>query len=272
MKNIRWVIQNNLIKENDYKEMQKACNDIGIEFQEVKILPFSKELPDFIEDDKINIYYGSTTFMYNLYQQKNKPTGLFFDESTFSIENYINKWGKYMLNSEAKITTFDDFCTENNADDSMWFIRPDADDKSFNGQVMSFKEIKDWSKNFQVFDNVILHGKTKIVVSEPYNIKKEWRNYIVDGKVVTSSLYRKDFRLNKSAIDIPTEMIQFVEDRCKEYQPHKIFAMDIALCGGEYYIIECGCLNSVGLYACDIFKLVESVSGFVSNNLVKETF
>lgn len=36
--------------------------------------------------------------------------------------------------------------------------------------------------------------------------------------------------------------------------------MDIALCGGEYFIIECGCLNSVGFYDSDIHKIVEAVS------------
>ena len=85
----------------------------------------------------------------------------------------------------------------------------------------------------------------------------QWRNYVIDGKVVTSSMYRKNFKLNKDGNDIPPDMIKFVEDRCKEYMPHKVFAMDIALCGGDYYIIECGCLNSVGLYHCDLTKLVD---------------
>ena len=93
-----------------------------------------------------------------------------------------------------------------------------------------------------------------------------WGNYVIDGKVVTSSMYRKNFKLNKDGNDIPPDMIKFVEDRCKEYMPHKVFAMDIALCGGDYYIIECGCLNSVGLYHCDLTKLVEGLSNFVASN------
>ena len=52
---------------------------------------------------------------------------------------------------------------------------------------------------------------------------------MIDGKVVTSSMYRKNFKLNKDGNDIPPDMIKFVEDRCKEYMPHKVFAMDIAL-------------------------------------------
>jgi len=205
--------------------------------------------------------------MNNIYTQLNKPKGLFFDDKTFSMENYIKVWGKHMLNCDAKITSFKEFSKETHADDSLWFVRPDADDKSFNGEVRSFKEIKSFIENAIKFDNVILTEDTKIVVGPPYNIKKEWRNYIVDGKVVTSSLYRKDFRLNKSRTDAPDDMIKFVEERCKEYMPHKIFAMDIALCGDEYYIIECGCLNSVGFYDADILKIVKSVSKFVNDDL-----
>jgi hypothetical protein len=268
MKNIRWIIQNNLIHENDLKAVQNSCKDMDVEFEEVMVIPFSSEIPEFKMDDKVNIYYGSTTLMYNIYHQHNRPAGLFFDEEAFSIENYMKHWGEHMLNSDAKVTTFNEFSKENHDDESVWFIRPDADDKSFNGQTKTFKEIKDWTSSFQVFENITLDGNTKIIAGEPYNIKKEWRNYIVDGKVVTSSLYRQDFRLKKVREDAPEEMIKFVEDRCKEYQPHKIFAMDIALCGGDYYIIECGCMNSVGLYACDIPKLVRAITESVSS----ETF
>lgn len=261
---IRWIVQSNLSsEEGDYGSITRACNELGFDYEGVKVIPFSPEIPEFTMDEKINIYYGATTFMYNIYHQLNKPMGLFFDEDTFSMENYIKVWDKHMLNSEAKITTFNDFIKEKHHDDVNFFIRPDADDKSFAGEVLTFSEIKTFINNTLKFDNVVLNGDTKILVSTPYYIRKEWRNYIVDGKVITSSLYRKNFKLCKDGNDIPEDMITFVEERCKEYMPHKVFAMDIALCGGDYYIIECGCLNSVGLYHSNIKKLVESVSNYI---------
>lgn len=264
MKNVRWVIQNNLIHENDWGQMQQVCEKLGIEYELVKVLPFSNELPEFTEDEKTNIYYGSTTFMYNLYHQRNKPVGLFFDEDKFSIENYLKHWGEHMLNYGAKVTTFKQFSEENHDADKLWFIRPDADDKSFNGQVMTTEEIKNWTVSFQQYENVILDENKKIVIGEPWSIKKEWRLYIVDGKIVTASMYRKDFRLKKTREDIPENMLNFAEARIKEYQPHDCFAMDIALCGDAYYIIECGCINSVGFYACEIDKYIQSISNYVS--------
>jgi len=266
MQNIRWIIQNNLILEKDLQAVKNTCVENNIEFELVEVVPFSTEIPDFTIDQKTNIYYGSTTFMYNIYNQLNKPVGLFFDDLTFSIENYFDKWKEHMLNFGSVITTFGNFINQNYNDDKLFFIRPDADDKSFSGDVRSFGEIKEWHKKFIIYDNVILTNETKIVVGEPFNIKKEWRNFIVEGKVVSSSLYRTNFKLTKSGIDIPKEMIQFVEDRCLEYQPHKIFAMDIALCGNEYYIIECGCLNSVGFYDANISNIIKEVSKFISIN------
>lgn len=264
MKNIRWVIQKNLISENDYNVMSAVCEEAGIEHEGVEVIPFSPELPKFTLDEKTNIYYGSTTFMTNLYEQHNKPPGVFFDENTFSMDNYNKVWKEHMMNSEGKTTIFREFSLENHDEESLWFIRPDADDKSFAGEVRTFKDIKTFLDNVMKVDNVVLNEDTKIMVSPPYNITKEWRNYIVDGKVITSSLYRKNFKLNKSSTDIPEDMIRFVEDRCAEYMPHRNFAMDIALSGDGYYIIECGCLNSVGLYHCDVKKLVLAISKDIS--------
>jgi len=264
MKNIRWIIQGNLGSSSDIDEMKKACEEMQVEFEEISVIPFSAEIPKFTQDNKTNIYYGSTTLMYNIYRQLNHPPGLFFDESTFSMESQLKIWKERMLNYEAKVTTFKEFAQENHPDDSLWFMRPDADDKSFNGDVRSFEQIKKLIGDSIKFDNVILSENTKIIVGPPFKIEKEWRNYIVDGKVVASSLYRQNFRLHKSRENIPADMIQFVEARCAEYVPHKIFAMDIALCGGDYYIIECGCLNSVGFYAADISQIIKSVSEYVS--------
>ena len=129
MKNIRWIIQNNLTSESDFIKMTDVCKEMDIEFEGVTVIPFSPEIPDFTKDEKTNIYYGATTFMYNLYHQFNKPTGLFFDEDTFTMENYLKMYGEHMLTSDGKITTFKEFSKEIHPDDSQWFIRPNADDK-----------------------------------------------------------------------------------------------------------------------------------------------
>lgn len=266
MKKTRWIVQNNLISQVDFNKIKEACNELDVEMESIEIIPFSNNIPPIVIDDHINIYYGATTFMYEVYNKFNKPKGLFFDSSTFSMKNYLSTYGRHMLSSDAITTTFKDFSSAEHKDDDLFFVRPDADDKSFNGEVRTFYDIKHFIENAIKVDNVILTEDTKILVGEPYNIKKEWRNFIVNGKVVSSSLYRQNFKLKKDGNNIPLDMVAFVEDRCKEYTPHDVFVMDVALCGDEYYIIECGCFNSVGFYHSDVKKIIKEVDKFVKNN------
>ena len=273
MKKARWIIQNNLIAENDRNQFQQACDELGIDHYEVLVVPFSNELPEFpIDDEHENIYYGSTTFMNNIYEQLNAPAGLFYNHETFSMENYIKQWGEHMLNCDAIILTVEEFLDgiedgklNNN---TIHFMRPDGDGKEFDGQTGTYYELKDMLDRIMQYESP-LEMDSKIVLGPAYNIHREWRNYIVNGKVVTSSRYRNNFRLSKSGTDIPEDMIKFVEDRCNEYQPHEIFAMDIAEVNedGEmkYFIIECGCMNSVGFYHADIKKYVEALTDYIEN-------
>lgn len=267
-KKVRWILQNNLISENDINQFQISFDELNIEYKEVIVIPFSDELPIFpIDDEFENIYYGSTTFMNNIYKLLNKPKGLFYNHETFSMENYINKWGDFMLNSDAKIISVEDFINNDFDNDSDMFLRPDGDGKEFDGQVGNISDLKTMvSRMMQYEGNMNLH--TKLVLGPSYNLKREWRNYIVNGKIVTSSRYRNNFKLSKSSTDIPEDMIKFSEDMCKIYQPHEIFAMDIAEVRHDddsykYYIIECGCMNSVGMYNSDIKQYIKSISEYI---------
>lgn len=269
MKKARWIVQKNLLAENDLNQIKKACEKYDVEYFDTLVIPFTKELPEFPMDDEYeNIYYGSTTFMNNLYKELN-PKGLFFNKN-FSIKNYCKQWNRYMLNIDADFITIQElFDSTKYGDEENIFIRPDGDGKEFDGQVVKFKNAKGFLKRHIEYDSSLDYD-TKIVVCEPYNIKKEWRCIIADGRVVTSSMYRKDFKLHKSNTDIPQSMIDFAEERAKEYAPHDIFAMDIALVNNDgiptYYIIECGCANSVGFYFCDIEKIILSLTNYIEKS------
>jgi len=268
-------VQDNLIAENDIKQLQKSFYENRIEFFEVKITPFMDELPDFpLDDSHENIYYGSTTFMENIYKKIN-PIGLFYNPYTFSIDNYMNQWEEHMLSYGGRVTTLEEFTQELHEPLSWWFIRPDADSKTFDGEVWKFERIQDWKKRLVEANKIAkksdikLDENTPIIASPAYNVYKEWRNYIVGGKIVSSSLYRKNFRLSKSATDIPKEMLDFVQARIDEYCPEEVFCIDVCSCKNtdtgeyDYYIIECGCMNSCGWYSSDISKIVKEVSAFV---------
>jgi hypothetical protein len=90
-------------------------------------------------------------------------------------------------------------------------------------------------------------------------LEKEWRVFVVDGKVVSGSHYRSYLRLDQKP-DLPTKVIEFVEDACKVWVPAKVFVMDVGESYKNLFIIECNCFNSSGFYKSDIEKIVISVS------------
>lgn len=266
---IGWVVQKNLTSDRYlYDGFIKTFEKYKIPYELVDVVPFSVELPIF-NRERINVFYGSTTMMNNVYNDKTLRQGLFFNPKTFKMDLYIQKWGELMLSNNAVVTTLKELCNQDKKDDEFIFVRPVDDSKLFNGQVKTFLEIKNWKNNFQVLKDGLLTEDTPILAGEPYKINKEWRNIIVNGKVISSSRYYKNGYLNKSATDIPKEVIELCERACGIFTPHDIFAMDIAETGGEYYILECGCVNSVGFYDMDIEKVVLEVQNYMQDIYIK---
>lgn len=260
---IQWVVQRNLTGTTDLEGLQRSFERVGVSFQMIDIVPFSASLPPF-DDHRRSIFYGSTTLCGLVAANEQWSPGLFFDQTLFSIQNYFNRWGTYMLNYGAEVTTFDALMSRKEAPDQLFFIRPDDDSKSFAGETKSFADIKTWYDQLNVVENTNLSPDTPIVVSAPYNIKYEWRLWIVNGKVITASKYRTYFKLTKEA-GCPAEVIAFAENRCREYTPHAVFVMDVCLCGDDFYIVECGCMNAAGFYKADVTAIVAAVSAYFAN-------
>jgi hypothetical protein len=259
---VQWVVQRNLTSSEDLNGLRSGCVNLNIRCLEIDIIPFTTSLPYF-EKTPCSIYYGSTTFNNLIYENPETRSGLFFNPETFSIENYINNWGRHMLNYGASVTTFKELMNNTYDNEKLLFLRPNDDSKSFAGEIKKFLEIGQWYESLKHISNINLSLESKIIVSEPYNIKSEWRLWIVNKKVVAASKYRQQFKLTKEP-GCPHDVMLFAEMRCKEYTPHDVFVMDICLCGDEYYIIECGCMNGAGFYKADISKIVEAVSIYFS--------
>lgn len=258
---VQWVVQRNLTSKPDFEAIKSACNKIGVPFIELDIIPFTATLPEF-NRSRHSIIYGSTTFNSLASGDKSLREGMFFDETSFSIENYIQKWGRHMLNYDSLITSFKELIEGNKySPDKLLFIRPNDDSKSFAGEVKRFDEIASWYNKLREVENINLTAESKIIVSEPYNIHYEWRLWIVNKKVVAASKYREYFKLKKEE-GCPPAVVSFAEDRCQQYTPHDVFVMDICLCGDEYYIVECGCMNGAGFYHANIDNIVSHVTDY----------
>lgn len=261
---MRWVVQTNLGREY-VDDLKEACKVNGYEFVSQFAIPFSHEVPD-LDRSIPTVFYGATNWINEIYLENRQTYGLkwkpgvFFNSSS-TFEVWRKAYGEHCLSYEAEMAFIRDLQKKDFPDDKLFFIRPTSDMKefAFAGTVMSFGEIKDWAS--RLTGDMKKFGWTHVLYGEPYNIRGEWRLFIVDGKVSTGSMYRM---LNRTEIrpTVPEEVIEFAEARTKEYAPEPVFVMDVGLCGGKLYVIEIGCINSAGFYASDVTKLVKDVSEY----------
>ncbi len=267
-KEIQWVIEENPINGNETK-LRNACDELGIPWMGIETIPFDYDFPlDMCLNEKYeNIYYGSVRFIQRI-REKYYPLGIFFNYETFTMrflrENCDNA---YVLNnmSSSTILPFWRFIQKSHEreDTEELFCRPNNDLKCFDGEVRTMKRLREWhaklpETNFR--DPFSVSRDTEILIGDVFHIEKEWRVLVVNGKVITGTQYRQK-HMTYIANNVPDNLVFFVETICRHYTPYTVFVMDIALCAdGLYYVLECGCANSAGLYNMNVKEYVKSLT------------
>ncbi len=258
-----WILQKNLTNEKVFATIKATLEADNLPYQEVLLIPFSDEAPEVSRPFEGLVFYGSTTLILNAWKNPDLQQGVFFDPMRFSMENYLRQWGASMLNNDSRATTFAELASEKHPTATQFFIRPDADSKAFSGQVMTFQAIQTFASQLQDAENPHLDRQTPIVISRPKAIEKEWRSFVVDGKIIDTTRYVLQGELYIDAKDVPAELLEFVQQAIDRYEPHAVFVIDTALSQGQLGILECNCFNGTGFYGHDIPKIVRAVNGWV---------
>lgn len=258
MRNLQWVVQSNL-NSVGADLIEKACRELNIKYTPVQIIPFSDTLPDY--DKSIPaIFYGSTTMGRLVRGERG-----FFMNDNFTFESYLTNWKNHLLNP-GFVRTIRDVMkhTYFTSKEDEIFIRPNDDSKCFSGQVIKVKDMWKWFDGLQRSDGEELTMDTKILIADPEDIQKEWRLWIVKGKVVAASHYKAYDKLSKEE-GCPDYVTNFAEEVCKKWTPHNVFCMDVCTLYNiepHIRIIECGCFNSCGFYAADVNNIVKEVTNY----------
>jgi hypothetical protein len=271
MQEFQWVLQSNLTNLKTLNEVRAALIADNVAFEEVKIIPFSDALPEISNRSLFSIFYGSTTLMLNAYNDQHFRGGVFYNES-FTISNYLEKWGNKMLNEDALIMTLEEFAGKNLNPQSEWFIRPNEDNKAFSGMTLYFEQFMNFFEIVKNSSNPHLNSQKDIAVSTPKTITTEWRSFIVNGKIISTSRYLHEGKFLTSSNAVPPSLIDFIEKVIRQYSPHDIFAIDIALSGEEYRIIECNCFNGTGFYDHNIPAIIRAVNNYLRQLSIPNKF
>ncbi len=258
-----WVVQNNLYNESEYERMLEALERFGIEHIEIKVVPFVHDLvPEVVIDPGKNVLVMGTTTLVKI--AKKRGWIAFFNDN-FDHDVWVKNYGRDMLNFDAKRIRFDEVVTHGLEN---FFIRPAKDNKIFTGKLYSIDEFKEWSEKILSSDFqsgfTTLRPDTEVVIASPKKILQEYRLFIVDGKIVTSSLYKIGSTPRYDSV-VDEDVLSFGSYVISKWVPDEAFVLDVARVEDGLKIVEINCINNSGLYACDSYKLVQALDEIRKN-------
>lgn len=254
-----WLVQSNLINQEDYIEIVKAMKACKAKWRSVKCKPFSKEvlrLPDKYRELPICILGSVNLSKWG--KEKSLPGVWWNDNFNFVVQKSIYK--EHMLNYDSIVCRLGDVEPYKGER----FIRPVDDGKAFTGEIIDNNCFVEWQERIQQFNtDDQVNPSTMVMVSSVKDIYREYRFFIVDGKVVTGSLYNEDDRRIRREVDftdVDMAVTNFVNDRIKEWVPDRVFVIDIAvLRNGDTKVIEINNANGSGFYKCNIGEFIRAV-------------
>lgn len=248
-----YLIQENTFKESGYGKLIHALGRLQLPYEIIQVLPFIDTLE--FKTDRKDVFCFGALKLARIHKQYNwSPGVLMTDNHNYNV--YSKHYDENLLNHDSRICRF--------GDDFEWptedlFIRPCDDSKVFDGKIFNVEE---WSKLKEYFkmEGLVtsLTDDTLIQVASPKKIYREFRFWIVNKRIITSSQYKLgDFVVFSDLID--ENAYEFCESMINEFQLADAFIMDIALTSDGPKIVECGCINCAGFYESDPQLLLMSL-------------
>lgn len=257
------------------KGMAEKLRNVGLD---VFVSPFVQfvspdfKLPERFRGEEKVFAYGSIQFVKAITRKYENIIGIYSDHD-YSVTEYMSKTKfNNFLNKKCIFTTFGLF--KNNKDfyyellnKDKVFIRPNSGKKVFTGLVISKNdfdyEINSLEKLSSVSNNTI------ILISEPKEIKNEYRFFIVNEKVISGCQYIENgaIKFIKNYPELAFKEAEKVAKLSLEEKPDIAFVCDVAeLTNGIFEVIEFNALSTSDVYVCDYVEIFKSVM-FELNNL-----
>lgn len=282
---MHWVIQSNLYNEAGYVAFMNALERLNLPKTVVKPVPFTNRLlpadfdsmtdevdetpePNIPTDSKV-IVMGSTT-MVRIAREREWTPGAYLNEN-FNFKVWCSKFGyENTLNWDAAIRKAGEPMPIEliRKLPSYVFLRPIDDSKAFTGMVKRRDKALSWLselKDVKEEPFSPLHKNTEILIASAKNIYVEYRFFVIKGKVVTGSMYKRGQRVYADP-KVDQEVIDFAQKMVDKWQPAKAFVIDIADTEQGFKVIEINNLNSAGFYASNCQKIIEELEKLEGEN------
>jgi hypothetical protein len=249
---MHWILQDNFKHEAQYVTLINALERFNIPYSIHKVIPFvGKLMPDY-GGQKNAICFGAYS-MRHIAKEQNLYPGV-FDLEPFDYTHQFAHWGDRMLNASSVVSRLADAVFP----DEQMFIRPIQDSKCFSGGVMDRPDFNHWRdqmvKEGHAYGYTI-DADTMVQVAPLTNIYAEYRYWIVDGKIITKSMYKMGTRVIYS--DQVNEAVDAYVQECVDiWQPLRAFVIDVCETPDGFRIVEINTMNAAGFYCADVTKLM----------------
>ena len=143
-----------------------------------------------------------------------------------------------------------------------FFAKPNTDNKEFAGMIFDAERFPFFIEG--LITNEWIDEDFEICVSSPREIDIEWRLVVVEGRVVTYSIY-KQWQTVMASREIYDDVLDIAAEAITRHDPAPVYVIDVCQFGDGLKIIEYNGFNSAGLYACDVERIVDDINAYVDS-------
>lgn len=252
---LTWLLQDNQRDRTSFHALSRALDDLGEVWLPVSLVPFSPDLPAIPPEVAAGrIICMGAGFVPRVVGCGWSP-GIFFDPSRFRWSAMREAWHELMLSDDAQVVSLGEARDALERSGRSAFVRPDADDKRFDGGVYDVDALRDATPGCD--------ASMSVVMAAPRPIDAEWRCFVVDGEIVDGSEYRRAGQPSMHA-GVPARVAALAEQAAARWVPAPVVCIDVASSGDRLGVVEANCFNASRFYAADPGVVLARVAAHVT--------
>lgn len=249
---LTWVIQANIRDQRLRQKIETALDSLGEHHHAVTLVPFSREIPElpFSAEERRIVCMGPS-FVPRIAIETTWRPGIYFDPATFRWSVMAERWRGLMFTPDGAVTTVREVLEELERSGPL-FVRPDEDSKAFDGGTYADASELRAALGRNDLAVTVVRGRATAVDAE-------WRCFVVGGKVIDASEYRRAGSPSFHC-GAPARVLDLVDQALARWSPAPVTCIDVASSGGHFGIVEANCFNAARFYAADAGTVLAAVA------------
>ena len=251
-----WVLQENFFDPHAFAELRRHLDAQDSAHAVVRVNARTLEIAPPV-DPAGPVFVCGNSSLGRAAQARGWLPGYIDDNLDYRL--LARHYGEHLLNADAVCVPLD----EAPVPTAPVFVRPVGDGKQFAGAVMSPADFAAW-RAATLADlargvSLRLRANEPIVIAAPKVLHAEFRLRVVDGLVVSASLYKRGGVACLSD-QVDERVLEFGRERVAQWQPNRAFSLDLADTPDGLKVVEINAIGSSAFYAGDIGCFVAAVN------------